>query len=141
MKYDQFLYYVRFNAASRSLNVEIGYYDPERFDGEGGHVFALTTSVLVDDNNFGADEPNYKVKVEQSGNSYVDLETAEMRAEVGRQALEMGRFIQDQLDAGESLDSIAAFLKSALHDREPVSKGFRYMSISRIRGLGDGVTS
>lgn len=136
-EFDKFIYKVlprELEGRTYGLQVKISYYDPERWDGKGGELFAFGTEVVVDDESWletlGADA-KFEIEVRQSGNSLVSIEHAEMRANINRQALEMAYFIQDQLAAGEDLGTIAQFLSKALKAGEPVEKGFRYSVTNR----------
>lgn len=138
MTYDKFLYYVR--TSGYGLQVDIGYFDPERFDGEGGLAFGLTSHVLVEDESWGGPDGIWHVKVSQVGNSFCEIEEAQLRAEVSRQALEMACFIRDQLAMGESLEKIIEFLDTILEPGQPIEGPWRYSGATKAkfghRGVG-----
>lgn len=139
MIYDKFIYTVypnEYGGKTHNLTVRIAYYDPERWDGEGGDLFGFETEVAADNRANYDDDGKFvgvelSVRVMQRGNSFCSIEEAEMRAEINRQALDMAHFIQDQLDAGEDLGAISAFLTDALTPGTPVKKGFKYSGTKR----------
>lgn len=122
----QFLYYIRKNGSG--LQIELGPYDPDRFEGKGGHRFAFDGEVWVSDDYFKPSpdrirEPgeSYTVQVMQKGNSLVSLEDAKLRALVNETVLGLGTFIQEMLDKGESLDNIYEWLMENIGE-EPVEE-------------------
>jgi hypothetical protein len=124
--YDCFYYSVDQNdyeGETLSLHVGVSFYDPERFDGKGGPLFACSTELSVD-RRFQDNEP--RIGVMQQGNSSVDIAFAEMRAEVNRQVMELAYFVRDKLNDGCELSEVARALTVVLRPGTPVAEPFRY---------------
>ena len=94
--------------AGGRIYVEVGIFDPERWDGAGGMSFSETADVRIEIRSYDGE---LKVGVNQGGTSR-SIEQAERAADVFGQAIAIGRFVRDQIDAGEEPSAVLAFLVS-----------------------------
>lgn len=112
-----------------SGRIEVGIYDPDRFEGEGGMRFGFTAEVNVHE-NFHADGPyvegkNFIAEVSQSSIGVTSPEEADLRIDVYQQATDIARFINQELRLDVSWKAISQWLQANL-PTGPHADRFRY---------------
>lgn len=95
----QYLYRVYYNL--HGLRIEVGEYDPERFDGEGGMRFGFTADVHTYELELG----KWTVSVNMSSMA-VGPEEAEQRSRIYLNAAHAGRHIKWRLERGDAITEI-----------------------------------
>lgn len=109
-----------------SLGVEVGIFDPERYEGQGGTRFGFTAEARYD-RGFGF-TPDSRAECSQASIGSTSPEEAQLRVDVYQQAIDLARFINDQLDVGTPAMGIASFLKEnlATDPSKPADRPFKY---------------
>ena len=107
----KYLYGVRLN--DYGGQVEIGIFDPERWDGKGGLRFGYSVIVYIEN---GLTTLNRKPTVGVSIGGIVphSPEDAELRIDCYRQGADIARLVRDELEAGQPWEKIVAFLTEIL---------------------------
>lgn len=109
----QYLYYNRIR--EHGGMVEVGIYDPNRWDGEGGMNFGLTAEVHLDDAWFHTRQPGtWRVQVSWGSTGAGPIAEMEQKMDVYQQAIDIAKAIQEALDNDVPLLDIKAMLDERL---------------------------
>ena len=113
--------YITASLSEHSGRIEIGPYDPARWDGQGGHVFGESVDVTV---SFG--EEGMEATVQIGGIMSHDAETAQRRIDAYQQGADLCRWIEDRFADGDDWPTVARALLELLPLGVPTTFGFRY---------------
>lgn len=129
----QWLYRVHFD--QYRLSVEVGVFDPERWEDKetkkkkGGMAFGFTAeAVCYSPESFGFGADSQQAQAGQGSTGLQSVADSQLRVDVYQQAVDIGRFIDDMVEKGESFQSIGAWLKENLSEdpKAPADGPFRF---------------
>jgi hypothetical protein len=122
------MYLYRVNYTPQYVAVEVGIFDPEKFDGKGGMRFGYTADVRVDTAIFGRNPEAIEVAVSQASIGSTSVAEAQLRVDVYQAATDVGHFVLFALrEPSATVEEIGASLASMLPADAPSERPHEFL--------------